>query len=126
METEIIEKYGRVINTLPEEVRILSPNDEIIKIFPAAELTVGVTYENKHNGTLNMRVPLTKTIYKHTNLPPEEDGVFYIVSHMIFNVMKHISPNRKDLLVVCETVKDLNGKHRGCRSLGWETDYYKI
>ena len=47
-------------------------------------------------------------------LPDFKDGVFYVVSQLV----KSALPNRKDLLVPAEVVRDEKGQIIGCKSLG--------
>lgn len=47
-------------------------------------------------------------------LPDFEEGVFYITSQLV----KSALPQRSDLLVPAEVVRDENGNIIGCKSLG--------
>ena len=47
-------------------------------------------------------------------LPDFKEGTFYIVSQLVKNAL----PNRTDLLVPAEVVRDENGNIVGCKSLG--------
>ena len=60
-------------------------------------------------------VPLTKTVFgKAYNLPDPIEGTYLIVSQMI----KWALPDRRDLVVPAETIRDAAGNIVGCRSLG--------
>ena len=58
-------------------------------------------------------VPLTKTNYGSTDLPEEKKDVYYIVSALVKNAF----PERKDLLIPNEIVRDEHYNVLGCRSL---------
>jgi hypothetical protein len=59
--------------------------------------------------------PTSKTEFgKPEGLPELQEGVFYIVSQLV----KSALPNRADLLVPAEVVRDQSGNIVGCKSLG--------
>jgi hypothetical protein len=60
-------------------------------------------------------VPVTKTVFgSPEGLPEPQEGVFLIVSQLV----KSALPNRGDLLVPAEVVRDSEGKILGCKSFG--------
>ena len=58
-------------------------------------------------------IPLTRTIYRGSDLPPYEDGTYYIVSAIFCQAF----PDRKDFLIVNETIRNEKGEITGCKSL---------
>ncbi len=60
-------------------------------------------------------VPLTKTEFgEPEGLPEFKEGTYYIVSQLV----KSALPNRPDLLVPAELVRDEQGAIVGCKSFG--------
>lgn len=59
--------------------------------------------------------PTSRTVFgEPEGLPPYEEGTYYIVSQLV----KSALPERADLLVPAEVVRDEGGNIIGCRSLG--------
>lgn len=103
----------RVINKTPHDVKIVSEEGETLKVFPS-EGTIRLSAKTVEVGEIG-GIRLTKTQYGDPEgLPEEADGVYYIVSAMI----KAACPDRRDLLVPAEQVRDEVGRIIGCRSLG--------
>ena len=98
-------------NLTPHDVVILGDEKRVISPSGAP-----ARFEQKTMGIGKIEnVPVSKTVYGEVeNLPEEADGVFYIVSQLIKNAL----PERKDLLVPAEVVRDEKGNIVGCRSLG--------
>jgi len=60
-------------------------------------------------------VPVTQTEFGQAEgLPEFQEGTFYIVSQLV----KSALPDRTDLLVPAEVVRDEKGNILGCKSLG--------
>ena len=60
-------------------------------------------------------IPTSVTVFgEPQDLPNEKEGTFLIVSQLIKNAL----PNRKDLLVPAEVIRDEKGNIVGCQSLG--------
>lgn len=59
-------------------------------------------------------IPLTRSVYGEvTSLPEPSDGVSYIVSRLVASAL----PDRNDLLVPGQLVRDEQGRVIGCGSL---------
>jgi hypothetical protein len=60
-------------------------------------------------------VPTSRTMFgEPVGLPDYENGTYYIVSQIV----KSALPDRADLLVPAEVVRDTQGNIIGCKSLG--------
>ncbi|DAZ85539.1 TPA_asm: hp [Altiarchaeum virus] len=60
-------------------------------------------------------VPTSKTVFGTLEgLPSQQEGVFFVVSQII----KSAYPQRTDLLVPAELIRDKEGVILGCQSLG--------
>ena len=94
----VVDKDGNVLHTLPPRaagpVRLKSWTERVAEI----------------DG-----VPTSKTISVQVeNLAEEVEGVYYVVSQLV----KSALPQRADLLVPAEVLRDASGTILGCQSLG--------
>ncbi len=111
-----------ILNLTPHVINVLLENGQIqdIKprtkkegdkevIFPARLSVKTVAAEPIGN------IPTSVTVFgEPQDLPNEKEGTFLIVSQLIKNAL----PNRKDLLVPAEVVRDAEGKILHAKSLG--------
>jgi len=103
-----------IINKTPHEVVLVEETGEVIQTFPKSENPIRLLEETDRIGTIE-GIPLSKTkmtAVKNT-LPEEQEGIFYIVSRAV----QEAYPNRKDLLIPNESVRDESGRIVGCKSL---------
>lgn len=59
-----------------------------------------------------MIVPVNKVVYGDVDLPDPQAGVFYIVSALVAQA----APDRPDLLIVDDTVRNDAGQVIGCKA----------
>jgi len=102
------------INLTPHPVTIVSQDGtKLTEIPPSGELArlkASTVRDSEHEG-----IPLSKTVFgEPTGIPEYKEGVYLIVSQMI----KSALPNREDLVVPAEVVRDEKGQIIGCQSLG--------
>ncbi|WP_291566899.1 MULTISPECIES: hypothetical protein [unclassified Clostridium] len=102
----------KILNYTPHTVNIIiSESGEIYNFLSVGnarciQTTVQV-------GEIN-NIPITSTKFGEVEgLPQEQEGIYYIVSRLILQAL----PQRKDLLVPNEVVRDEEGKIIGCKSL---------
>ena len=99
-------------NLTPHVVNICDENCKVIRVIESegiARCQATITTTGAIDG-----IPLSSTIFGAVcDLPKEEDGVFFIVSRLVMSA----SPNRKDLLVPNELVRDESNNIIGCKSL---------
>ena len=109
-------------NYTPHPIRIIKVNSndlitELVATFPPEKVSVRLEQKTLQAGYINTfgaKIPITKTEFgKAENLPEPKDGVYLIVSRLI----KTAYPNREDLLVPNEIVRDEEGKTIGALSL---------
>ena len=105
-----------IVNKTPHPIHIVGVSGEVIKTFPKCEpdqlirLSMSTSLAGDVNGT-----PITKTVFGDPiGLPEFSEGTYYIVSQLVKNAF----PNREDLLVPAEMVRDQEGNIVGCKSLG--------
>ena len=101
----------KIVNMTPHTVNMVSEDGTKIADF-VSEGEIRLTQESKQIGTIN-GVPLTQTFFGDVQgLPEEKEGTFYIVSRLVLTAC----PNRKDLLVPNDIVRDSQGRVIGCKS----------
>ena len=101
-----------IINLTPHPVNLLDVDANVIITFH----TEGLARCSQNDviiGKLNKDIILTKTSYGEViGLPEQLPGTFYIVSRLVRNAL----PNRTDLLVPNQLIRDSEGQIVGCRS----------
>lgn len=103
-----------ILNATPHDVNLFIEynNGEVDIITFEPDLLVRVAALTVPAGNCQ-GYPLTKTEYGEVEgLPPFKEGTYYIVSSLV----KSACPNRADLLVPNELVRDEQGKIVGCKS----------
>ena len=95
------------INTTPHAINlpglVIPPSGDVVRV------SVKLTDAGNHNG-----IPLVRGTYGEvTGLPPEQDGVMYIVSALVRAAL----PHRKDLASPAKLVRDAQGNIVGCEAL---------
>lgn len=112
-----------IINKTPHTVYLLNEDNSIKFAWCPEGEPIRLSQETKRMGELVhnklidedevfIDVPLTFTKFGSTNLPEERDDVYYIVSGLVRNAF----PERQDLLIPNEIVRDEEGHILGCRS----------
>ena len=104
----------KIINMTPHPIVILDDQDEeIITLLPSGNL-IRLDAETKRTGRFG-EIPISETRFGDLQgLPKMAIGVWYIVSQVVKNAL----PDRLDLLVPAEVVRNETGQIVGCRSLG--------
>lgn len=98
-----------IINLTPHDVIVIVGKDTIN--FKKCVNPARVETQNEKKMEIE-GIPCYKTTFgKVCNLPEPAEGDFYIVSQII----KSALPERTDLLVPAEVVRDTEGKIVGCR-----------
>ncbi len=103
-----------IYNKTPHDVVILTEDIKEIQRLKAEKGAVRLGAEVKKVGNIG-GVPITKTTFKEAQgLPAYKEGVYYIVSQLV----KTSLPQRKDLLVPAQILRDSKKRIIGCMSLG--------
>lgn len=103
-----------LINKTPHPIHILDDNNNIVKSITSYG-SIRLSTETVDAGFTVDDVKITKTVFGKSNgLPEYNIGTFYIVSQLV----KNAYPDREDLLVPSDVVRDDSGNIIGCRSLG--------
>lgn len=102
-----------IINKVPHSINVLSETNELIAHFPKSNGMIRLSQTTKIVGEIN-GIPISQTILgEPEQLPEYTKNVYYIVSHIV----KQALPDRTDLLVPSQIVRDENGVIIGCMSL---------
>lgn len=103
----------KIINLCPHTVTLLDEEDQPIMRFAKEDIPARCSYDYAEAEDIN-GIPIVRKEYRTTTgLWPERPNTYYIVSTYVFDA----NPNRTDLLVPNEVVKDWDGNNMGCRSL---------
>ena len=100
-------------NFTPHPINIIGIDGEEIATFqPEGLVRLQAVTETAGN---HAGIPLSRTVFgKPEGLPEAEEGTLLIVSQIV----KSALPDRLDLVVPAEVVRDKAGRIVGCRSLG--------
>jgi len=110
---------SKLINCTPHDVNVYNDDLEVIMNIPVSENAARLDQSTEVVGSI-LGVPMTETVFGGTtNLPQQQTNVFIIVSRLVMAK----NPERDDLLVPNEAVRDDNGhinlkkgKIIGCKS----------
>ena len=103
-----------VVNKTPHQVHILDENGQVVRTYEKSEGQIRLAVKTVKDEPLG-DVPTSRTVFgEPEGLPDFQEGTFYIVSQLVKNAL----PNRTDLLVPAEVVRDEKGNIVGCKSLG--------
>jgi len=104
-----------VINKSPHAVHIVDENGQVVRTYEKGDSQIRLAVKTVQDVPLVDRTPTSRTEFgEPEGLPDYVEGVFYIVSQLVKNAL----PNRADLLVPAEVVRDEKGNIVGCKSLG--------
>lgn len=111
-----------IINKTPHAVYILNEDHSILKMYPKSNGMIRVPETNEVIGEIE-GIPITCTTWgKTTDVPKPKKGVYYIVSQLVRNVL----PDRPDLLVPKNIVRDDDGNILGCKCLDIGSNKFKF
>lgn len=104
----------QLINMTPHPIHIVNMEGQLLKTIESSGL-IRLKASTVDAGFQVDGVNITTTQFgEPEGLPESEDGKFFIVSQIV----KAALPERKDLLVPAEVVRDERGNIIGCASLG--------
>jgi hypothetical protein len=111
-----------IINKTPHAVYILGDDRTILRVFPKSNGMIRVPEINEDIGFIE-GVPISCTTWgKTSDVPGPQRGTYYIVSQLVRNAL----PDRPDLLVPKQVVRDENGNILGCKRLDIGSKRFKI
>lgn len=104
-----------VINKTQHAVHIVDENGQVVRTYEKGDSQIRLAVKTVQDVPLVDGTPTSRTEFgEPEGLPDYVEGVFYIVSQLVKNAL----PNRTDLLVPAEVVRDEKGNIVGCKSLG--------
>lgn len=110
----IVGQFSRVVNCTPHPITIVAGNGVILRAIPPSGEVARLSVSTEPAGVV-LGIPVTRTVFgEPVGLPEPEIGTCYIVSQLVKNAL----PERDDLVVPAEVVRDAAGNVVGCRSLG--------
>ena len=102
----------KIINLTPHTINIVNEENKITRTIESSGI-VRLSQETKVSGKID-GVTISESIFGQSEgLPGSELGIFYVVSRLVLAA----HPERDDLLVPNELVRDEKGRILGCRSL---------
>ena len=109
----IVGQFSRVVNCTPHPVTIVV-NGVVVKTIPTSGEVARLSVSTEPAGEV-MGISVTRTLFgEPVGLPEPEVGTCYIVSQLVKNAL----PERDNLVVPAEVVRDAAGNIVGCKSLG--------
>ena len=104
-----------VVNKTPHQVHILDENGQVVRTYEKGDSQIRLAVVTVQDEPLVDGTPTSRTKFgEPEGLPDFKEGTFYIVSQLV----KSALPERTDLLVPAEVVRDEKGNIVGCKSLG--------
>ncbi len=101
------------INCTPHPIQLLDSDNNLMISLPKGEVIPRLSQSTKQVDVVN-GISITETQFGETqDLPESQDGVLLIVSRLVLSA----NPNRTDLVVPNELVRDGSGNIIGCKSL---------
>jgi hypothetical protein len=101
-------------NLTPHAIHICDDNHNVYKTIEAEAVPARLKASTVFHDMFGV-IRITKTVFgEPENLPEPTEDCYYIVSQLI----KSAFPQRADLLVPAEVVRDIYGNIIGCKSLG--------
>lgn len=98
----------------PHDIHIVSADGIIIHTFPKSGNTIRLAVTTVRCADIDGIPTSTTQFGEPVGLPDFSEGTFFLVSQLV----KSALPNRTDLLVPAEMMRDNNGNIIGCQSLG--------
>lgn len=108
---------NKIINLTPHSVNVIRDDNSVAITIEASgniarcSQTINIVDSIDLN---NVAIPISSSSYGEVvDLPAPQDDTYYIVSRLVMSAC----PNRQDLLVPNDLVRDEAGRVIGCRSL---------
>jgi len=104
-----------IVNKTPHAVNIINEDNKLVRTYEKGDSQIRLAVKIVQDEPLVDGTPTSRTNFgEPKGLPDFQEGIFYIVSQLV----KSALPERTDLLVPAEVVRDGNGSIIGCKSLG--------
>ena len=104
----------QIINLTPHAITFCDPEGKPVRTISPSGTLARVSSRTEVTGEL-AGIPITETIYGEVvGLPEAKPDVIYLVSSLVAQRV----PERKDVFIPAESVRDSEGRIVGCKSLG--------
>lgn len=108
----------KIVNLTPHSINFVTAEGEpLMTVAPSGQLA-RVTAKTVNTGEVTVgevTLPVTGTTYGEVEgLPAPEEGTIYVVSSLVASRV----PDRPDVFIPNESVRDSAGRIVGCKSLG--------
>lgn len=104
-----------IVNKTPHAVNIVDQNGQVVRTYEKGDSQIRLAVNTVQDTPLADGTPTSRTNFgEPEGLSDFQEGTFYIVSQLV----KSALPDRTDLLVPAEVVRDEKGNIIGCKSLG--------
>lgn len=108
---------NKIINLTPHSVNVIGDDNSVTITIESSGNVARCSQTINIVDTIdlnNVAIPVSSSSYGEVvDLPAPQDGVYYVVSRLVMSAC----PNRQDLLVPNDLVRDEAGRVIGCRSL---------
>ena len=105
---------ANIINLTPHTIVIVSDDGNVIRTIDPSGTVARVSAKTIRSGEFD-GIPLTRTEFGEVvDLPGPTEDIVYVVSSLVASRV----PERDDVLIPNESVRDEKGRIVGCRSLG--------
>lgn len=102
----------KIVNLTPHTITVLNGENEVSSEFPSQGVARAAQSREKVTDILG--IPVNKTVFGEVqDLPEQEEDTIYIVSALTAQA----APDRTDLYIVDDLVRDEAGRIIGCRAL---------
>ena len=104
----------KIVNLTPHTINFVDAEGNAVLTVQPSGTVARVKVENTMTGTF-CGIPMTCSLYSDIeNLPKREKDTVYVVS----SIVAQRCPEREDVCIPNESVRDAEGRIIGCRSLG--------
>lgn len=101
------------VNLTPHAINICDHDGNTLRVIEPSGSVARISVETTPVGIID-GIQITKNVYSDIiGLPKPKDGHYYIVSSLVAQQV----PNRDDVLITNDAVRDDKGRIIGCRSL---------
>lgn len=108
---------SKIVNLTPHEINFIGADNQIALTVPPSGIVARACSTRHVDGAVNIdgvNIPINRTCFGNiVSLPEPEEGTIYIVS----SITAQACPEREDVYIVDESVRDSAGRIVGCRSI---------
>lgn len=104
---------SEMVNLTPHAITFVNAEGKVIRALPSSGIVARIKTEMVMTGVFD-DIPITSSVYGEiTDLPARKEGTIYVVSSLV----AQRCPEREDVFIPNESVRDSEGRIIGCKSL---------